>query len=76
MTIHTTVAAKEYVCIVANFEMLESTKKYIGKVGLMTAVDDKNTFRFVNIDGVPMVFPKQNVQIISKKEYFKGLLSQ
>lgn len=75
MTIHAKAVDTEYVCIVATFEMIPSIKEFVGKVGLMRAAHDDDTFRFVTIHDEPKAFPKENVFVISKKEYFKGKLS-
>jgi len=42
----------------------------------MTASIETNMLVFVTIDGKTKVFNRQNIQEISKKEYFKGLLKQ
>jgi len=77
MSIHTVAPDKTtYVCIVDSPDTNNSTRPFIGRVGLMTASIETNMLVFVTIDGKTKVFNRQNIQEISKKEYFKGLLKQ
>ena len=78
VSIHTVATAKTtYVRIVDSPGTTPSSiQPFIGRVGLMTASTGTNMLVFVRIDGKTKVFNRQNIQEISKKEYFKGLLKQ
>jgi len=82
MTIHTTEFDKpKYARVIGSFEMADSTIYYVGKVGKVLSYGrndrgDTNEMLFMEMHGETglKVFMRRDVELITKKEYFKECL--
>ena len=85
MTIHTTAPAEPtYVRITNSGKPQGGAEGLIGKVGIVTATGETPTVGqqnikliFIDVPGIAtgLVFNEENIEYITKKEYFIGALS-